>query len=142
MSDRALGPLGEILGLNLRLAHGAVQRHFSENFAELELTQKQISVLWLVEDRPGIAQADIARRLEMDRATTMAIVHALERRGLIRRARSGEDARRIALELTDAGHAILAEAKAAIAAHEDWLRGRFAAREVQLLRELLGRIRR
>ena len=142
MGDRALGPLSEILGLNLRLAHGAVQRHFSENFVELELTQKQISVLWLVEDGPGIDKIDIARRLEMDRATTMAIVHALERRGLIRRARSSDDARRIALELTDAGHAILAKAKAAIAVHEDWLKGRFTAREAQLLRDLLGRIRR
>ena len=77
---------GGALGLRVRRAHGAIQRHFSEHFSDLELTQKQISVLWLVGERPGAAQADLARALDMDRATTMALVHSLERRGLIEAA--------------------------------------------------------
>ncbi len=135
-----LGSLSDILGLRVRLAHGAIQRHFAENFADLDLTQKQISVLWLVGDHPGIAQADLARRLQMDRATTMALVHQLERRTLIARARSAADARRIGLTLSSEGAATLATAKDAIARHEHWLRARFSDKEAAQLGALLTRI--
>ncbi len=142
MADQeALGGLDAILGLHLRLAHGAVQRHFAENHGSaLGLTQKQVSVLWLAGDRPGIGQAELARRLQMDRATTMALVHALERKGLLERSKAEGDARRIAFVLSDAGGETLARAKAAIAAHEDWLRGRFTAAEAETLAGLLRRI--
>lgn len=132
--------LDDILGLQLRLAHGAVTRHFAEHFAELGLTQKQVSVLWLAHDTPGIAQTDLAARLQMDRATTMAIVHALERRGLLARGHVAGDKRRVALSLTADGEAALAAAREAIAVHEAWLKGKFSAAEVAQLMELLGRI--
>jgi DNA-binding MarR family transcriptional regulator len=137
---KSLGALDDILGLHIRRAHGAVQRHFAERFAGLGVTQKQVSVLWLAGDHPEIAQTDLARTLDMDRATTMAIVHALEKKRLLQRGRSAGDARRVALRLTDAGGALLAEAKAAIAEHETWLKGRFAADEVETLTALLRRI--
>lgn len=140
MADDPLGPLAGILGLRVRLAHGAIQRHFAENFAQVDLTQKQISLLWLVGEQPGVAQADLARRLQMDRATTMALVHQLERRALIARARSRADARRIGLTLTDAGDTALGHAREAVAQHEAWLRGRFTDREVRQLSEMLTRI--
>lgn len=140
MADDPLGPLGDILGLRIRLAHGAVQRHFAEHFAELGLTQKQVSVLWLADDRPGIAQTEIAARLQMDRATTMTIVHALEKRGLVTRERSTRDSRRIGLSLSPEGEAALAAAREAIAQHETWLHARFTPEEAQQLRDLLARI--
>lgn len=140
MTDDPLGPLAGILGLRVRLAHGAIQRHFAEHFGDLGLTQKQISVLWLVGDAPGVAQADLARRLHMDRATTMGLVHQLEKRGLIERSRSPEDGRRVGFTVTDTGRALLARAQEATAAHEHWLRSRFNARELAQLKTLLGRI--
>lgn len=132
--------LDDVLGLHLRLAHGAVLRHFTEHFAELELTQKQVSVLWLAHDRPGIAQTDLAAKLQMDRATTMAIVHALERRGLLARGHAEGDKRRVAFSLTPEGEASLAEARKAIATHEAWLKAKFSAAEVKQLTTLLRRI--
>lgn len=138
----SLGALEDILGLNIRLAHGAVQRHFAERFAGLTLTQKQVSVLWLAGDHPGISQTDLARALDMDRATTMAIVHALEKRGLLERGKSESDARRVALALTAQGSALLKEAQTAIAEHEQWLRCRFTTDELATLMEMLRRIHR
>lgn len=137
-----LGALEEILGLRIRRAHGAVQRHFTEHFADLELTQKQVSVLWLAGDHPGLAQTDIARVLDMDRATTMALVHALEKRGLLTRAAPGADRRRVAFRLTPAGTELLERSRAAIAQHESWLAARFTAQELAQLHELLSRIYR
>src|SRR5919108_240416 len=73
-----LGEIRNIVGFHIRLAHGAVYRHFTETFADLDLTQKQVSALWLVADHPDIAQTGLAQRMHMDRATTMAIVNRLE----------------------------------------------------------------
>jgi DNA-binding MarR family transcriptional regulator len=138
--DMDVGEIGDILGFHIRLAHGACYRHFMETFAELELTQKQVSVLWLVDDHPGIAQSDLARRLRMDRATTMAIVNRLEARDYLARGRSKNDGRKQPLTLLPDGKAALADAKDAIRQHEAWLKARFKPREIEKLIELLERI--
>ena len=135
-----LGGLNDILGLRIRLAHGAVYRHFTDTFVDLGLTQKQVSALWLVADNPGISQIALGGRLRMDRATTMTIVNRLQDRAYMRRERSVSDGRKQALYLTDAGVAALAEAKAAIAEHEAWLKGRFSTEEIEKLVEMLARI--
>jgi len=119
-----LGDLGDIVGFNLRLAYNAVYRHFMGSFSHLDLTQKQVSVLWLISDNPGIAQIDLAARLDMDRATMMAIVDRLEARDFLARTRSKSDRRRQDLHLTSVGKAILAEARAAVREHERWLKAR------------------
>lgn len=138
--DAGLGALDGIVGFNLRLAHGAVYRHFTDTFADLGLTQKQVSVLWLVGDHPGMAQIDLGGQLQMDRATTMTIVNRLQERGLLARARSTSDGRKQSLHLTSAGEAMLTKARACIAAHEAWLKARFSSDEVKKLVEMLKRI--
>jgi DNA-binding MarR family transcriptional regulator len=136
------GELDHNLGLRIRRAHSAVQRHFGEHFSDLGLTQKQVSVLWLTGDHPDLAQADLAQALDMDRATTMTLVHGLEKRGLLSRSPSPKDGRRIALRLTLDGAALLTRAKAAIAEHEAWLKGRFRGTELRQLEQMLARIYR
>ena len=135
-----IGALDSVLGFHIRLAHGAVYRHFAETFAHLELTQKQVSVLWLVSDRPGIAQIDLGGRLQMDRATTMTIVNRLQGRDYLRRERSTSDARKQALFLTPAGERALSQAKHCINEHEAWLKSRFSKEEIEKLVEMLARI--
>jgi DNA-binding MarR family transcriptional regulator len=135
-----LGELDAILGFHLRLAHGAVFRHFSESFADLGLTQKQVSALWLIKQNPGIAQANLCDALQIDRATAMAIVNKLQAKGLTQRVRSSLDQRMKVLELTSKGEAQLKAAKNAIRKHEKWLKGRFSKEETASLVELLKRI--
>ncbi|WP_202385880.1 MarR family winged helix-turn-helix transcriptional regulator [Alteraurantiacibacter aestuarii] len=135
-----LGALHGILGFHIRLAHGAVYRHFTETFADLELTQKQVSMLWLVGDHPGIAQIDVGNLLRMDRATTMTIVNRLQDRDYLRRERSSSDGRKQALYLTAGGEAALEQAKLCIDAHEAWLKSRFTEQEIEKLVEMLARI--
>jgi DNA-binding MarR family transcriptional regulator len=139
-NDEDIGELNDIVGFHIRLAHGAVYRHFSETFADLDLTQKQVSVLWLVDDCPGIAQIELGQRLRMDRATTMTIVNRLQERGYLRRERSATDGRKQALFLTPAGNKALDKAKLAIREHEDWLKERFTPEEIDKLVEMLTRI--
>lgn len=140
VGETDIGAIDEILGFHIRLAHGAVYRHFTETFAGLDLTQKQVSVLWLIDDHPEIAQADIGRRLQMDRVTVMAMVNRLQDRGFVERQASRIDRRRQTLHMTETGHAALIAARACILDHEQWLKGRFTQAETALLVELLRRI--
>ena len=139
-ADPDIGGIDEIVGFHIRLAHGAVYRHFTEAFSDLDLTQKQVSVLWLIDDRPEIAQADIGRRLQIDRATIMAIVNRLQKRGYVERRGSSEDRRRQSLRLTTAGHDALVLARACILEHERWLKSRFTPAETAQLVKFLRRI--
>jgi DNA-binding MarR family transcriptional regulator len=138
-ADTAL-ELNDVVGFHIRLAHGAVYRHFTETFAELGLTQKQVSVLWLVDRNPDISQAGLAAFLQMDRATTMAIVNRLQTRRYVERGKSRTDGRMQTLNLTQAGRAALADARVAIAEHERWLKSRYTPAEVRKLIELLTRL--
>ena len=135
-----LGGLNGIVGFHIRLAHGAVYRHFTETFADLDLTQKQVSALWLVSDHPGVSQIELGRRLRMDRATTMTIVNRLQERDFLRRERSTTDGRKQALHITAEGNSALAEAKRCIGEHEAWLKARFSPQEIEKLVEMLARI--
>lgn len=139
-NDADIGGIADIVGFHIRLAHAAVLRHFTETFTDLELTQKQVSVLWLVDDHPGISQIEVGRRLRMDRATTMTIVNRLQEREFLRRERSESDGRKQALYLSGEGRAALGRAKSCIAEHEAWLKGRFSPDEVKKLVEMLARI--
>ena len=135
-----VGEIRNILGFHIRLAHVAGYRHFMETFSDLDLTQKQVSVLWLVSDNPGVAQTDLAQRLRMDRATTMGIINRLQARGFLRRGPSPQDRRRKTLYLTEKGDQVLSHAREAIWEHEKWLTSRFTKKEVQTLMSLLDRI--
>lgn len=132
--------LDDNLGFHIRLAHGAVYRHFNGTFGTIGLTQKQTSVLWLISDNPGIAQVDIAQRLQIDKATMMAIINSLGRKGYLERGSSSADRRRQTLHLTPPGASALTQALAAVAEHEAWLKARFTPREVEQLTGLLRRI--
>src|ERR1700722_2971686 len=138
--DEDIGEIRNIVGFHIRLAHGAVYRPFTETFAQLDLTQKQVSALWLIDDHPNIAQIGLAQRMRMDRATTMAIVNRLEAKGYLVRAKSSSDGRKQALNLTVPGRRALSAAKRSIQLHERWLKSRFSEKEVAKLIELLTRI--
>ena len=138
--DDDIGEIRDIVGFHIRLAHGAAYRHFVETFSHLDLTQKQVSALWLVDLHPDIAQTGLAQLMRMDRATTMAIVNRLQKRGFLVRGQSPDDGRKQTLNLTDAGREMLQVAKEAITQHERWLKSRFTSEEIRSLIEMLTRI--
>jgi DNA-binding MarR family transcriptional regulator len=134
--------MDELLGYQLRLAYIAISRHFSRAMAHLDLTQKQTGVLWLIGANGGVSQIMLAKELDMDRASMMAIIDKLEDRGLITRERSRHDARRQELFLTPKGRKMLTQSKASLAKHEHWMTSRFSESEATELKHLLKRIRK
>ena len=137
-----LGSLETVFGLHVGLAHSAIIQELKRQLEPLQLTPKQTSLLWLSGETPGIAQADVARLLLVDRATMLGITNKLSRRGLIERRPSPNGGRRLGLHLTPDGHAMLVRAREVIARHEAWLTDRFSADELGIAMELLKRIYR
>ncbi|HWA62088.1 MAG TPA: MarR family transcriptional regulator [Caulobacteraceae bacterium] len=135
-----LGALPQLLGFHLRLAQVAFYRDFAASLAHLDLTQKQVAVLQIIEANPGVSQVDVAAALGTDRATMMAIVDRLEDRGLLARERSAADRRRQELKLTLVGAGVLAEALDAVAEHEARFKARFSDAELEALTTALRRI--
>jgi DNA-binding MarR family transcriptional regulator len=106
------------------------------------MTQKQVAVLWLIDEQPGLGQTDLAKRLQMDRATVMAMVDRLQTRGFIAREASKTDKRKQVLKLLAEGRSVLKKTRKAVAEHEAWLKSRFTDKEVVILTEMLKRIYR
>ena len=132
--------LDGMLGFQLRLAYAAFSRHFAEAMAHLDLTQKQTGVLWLIGANPGVSQAALAKHLDMDRASMMAIVDRLDAREIVVRKRSRHDGRRQELYLTPKGRRILKQSKAALTEHERWFTERFSEAELGVFFEALQRL--
>jgi MarR family transcriptional regulator, organic hydroperoxide resistance regulator len=122
------------------MAHVASTRHFGAAMASLDLTQKQLGVLWLIDANSGVSQIGLATELGMDRASMMAIVDRLEGAGLVLRKRSALDGRRQELNTTAKGRKVLGKAKAAVHAHEKWLASHYSGRELAAFVGALKRI--
>ena len=130
-----LGALEDIFGVHLGLAHAAMAQGFKREVGALRVTPKQVALMWLADQTPGIAQIEVARLLRVDRATILGITNNLVQRGLVTRGAAREDgpsdARRIGLHLSSAGVEVLHGARAAIAVHEARLLERLTPEEIE-----------
>jgi DNA-binding MarR family transcriptional regulator len=79
---------------------------------EGDLTPRQISVLMAVAKGGGLSQTDIVERTAIDRSTVADLVRRLQKKGLVKRRRTKEDARAYAINLTHEGARIASTAEA------------------------------
>lgn len=98
-----LRPLPTQIGFLLRLAQLAVFQDFTRSFSAEDIRPAQHSVLTLIQNNPGIRQADLAAALSIKRANVVPLLDGLEKRKLVRRKRTENDRRSYALQLTDKG---------------------------------------
>ena len=136
----SIDPLRHIIGFHIAQANLRVQRHFMDSMMHLDLTPKQVAVLWLIEAYPDIAQIELAQLLQIDRNTIMGIVNRLEKRAFLSRAPGDGDKRRQVLVITPEGMEALRRAREAVEGHERWLKRLFSTREGTQLTALLERI--
>jgi DNA-binding MarR family transcriptional regulator len=134
--------IDNLVGFHLRMAFLAVSRHFTTAMAHLDLTQKQVGVLWLIGENPGVSQIALATELAMDRASMMAIIDRLDARELVVRERCKRDGRRQELYLTPKGRRTLLQSKSALGEHEAWLASRFAPDELAFFVDGLKRFQK
>lgn len=78
-----------------------------------DLTPRQLIVLMTVAGDEGVSQTKLGEVTGVDRSTLSDVVERLERKGLLQRSRSQEDARANAVKLTDEGRRVLTAAEPA-----------------------------
>jgi len=80
---------------------------FQTEIKEGDLTPRQLAVLMTVASHEGLSQTGLVDLTGIDRSTLADIVRRMQRKGLLQRRRTREDARAYAVKLTDEGKAVL-----------------------------------
>lgn len=78
-------------------------RDFKRSSAPFGLTHTQFAILASVEGAEGLNMSTLAERVDLSAPTVVRAVDALERKGLVTRARSSRDQREVTILPTPAG---------------------------------------
>jgi MarR family transcriptional regulator, lower aerobic nicotinate degradation pathway regulator len=115
-------------------------RLVSEAFATAGLRRYHFTVLVALAEGGAASQADLGRRLSIDRSDMVAVLNDLENAGLVRRAPDASDRRRKLVHLTAAGTRALEELDARVERVQSELLRPLSATERRELRRLLTRV--
>lgn len=137
-----LGILKSLLGYHLRRAQVAVFQHFADTVGEVAITPGQFGVLAVINSNPGLSQTQLGNALGIDRSTVVAVIDRLEARGLVVRAAQPNDRRSHALQLAEAGIALLHRLEAMVREHEQQIARELTSEDQRLLISLLDRVAR
>jgi len=128
------------LGYLLRQANHVVRQRMERSLAEIGVTPPQFLVMTMVANYPGASGADLARLTFLTPQTVSLIVGNLERAGAIARRPHRAHGRIQHLDLTEAGSALLAQARERAHAIEATLLADMDAAEERLIRAWLVRV--
>ena len=132
-------PAFRAVGFMLSSLGHAVAATFSARLAPLALEPREFGLMRCLATREGASQQAIGERLGVPPSRMVALVDALETRGLLERRASPRDRRAYALYQTAAGKRLLAKAIAVAAGLERELTdGLDEAQRAQLLEMLDG----
>lgn len=107
MSRRGKSQLSIQVLKKFRIIFGAVRQHFRDVEQTCGVTGSQLWILQEVAKAPGTGVSDLAGRLSIHQSTCSLLVEKLVTRGLLIKARSKEDQRRVGLTLTQEAANIL-----------------------------------
>jgi DNA-binding MarR family transcriptional regulator len=119
-----------------RKAHRLV----AESLAAVGARRPHFTLLTSLAEQGAASQADIGRRLAIDRSDLHALINELERDGLVTRVRDEHDRRRNVIALTSAGRAALKRLDRRIDDAQDTLLAPLSVRERRELVRLLARL--
>ena len=121
ISEASLSTLA--LAEELRPAVLRLARNLRRETDALGVTSHQATLLALVQARPGLSLRELAREEGISAPSLSGHVDRLEAARLLRRVRSTDDRRRVGLELTAEGRALLRRVRAR---RTTWLAERLA----------------
>jgi MarR family transcriptional regulator, transcriptional regulator for hemolysin len=104
-------PVRRSLGFLLRDTSRLMRRRFVQRAREfgLPLNRSEASVLVHVDREPGLSQARLAERLDLEAISLVRLIDSLEERGLIERRRHERDRRIRTLWLTEEAQPIMTQ---------------------------------
>ena len=112
-------PLPIYPGYALRRAANAAGAELQSRLADLGLRQSDASVMILVDANGGATASALGRQLDIQRANMVPLLKRLEEAGWIER--TPLDGKSFGLDLTEAGRAILSQARTVIETFEEEL---------------------
>lgn len=131
--------LEEKLGFRMRMADRAIYRRFIQNVG---MTPVLYSVLTLVAENEGMPQGVIGEALDLNRASTMAIMDKLEHLGWVVRRRSPVDRRRYAMYLSAKGRQKILATEKKVQETDNYFKGMLSDDQLRDLNKMLDLIRR
>lgn len=114
-----------------------IRQRLSEALKPFDVSVPQYTLMSVLDHRPGLSNAQLARRSYITAQAMHQVVNALEQRGLIRRSSSPDHGRVQMAELTGSGKDLLEKCDAAVALVEADLFGALGPDEESLLRRFL-----
>jgi DNA-binding MarR family transcriptional regulator len=111
------------MGYALKRLQQVLRSRMDGALAQFGLTAPQYAVLALVADKPGISNAELARRAFVTAPTMIRIVSGLEAAGLLTRAPDRRGGRLLAAQLTAEGQRRQQQASRHVDALEQLLHG-------------------
>ncbi len=96
----------------LRPALLRLSRELRQETEQLGITSRQVTLLWLVRNNPGMSLRELAAEERISAPALSGYVDRLEKADLLARVRDETDRRRVGLALTDEGERLLRRVRA------------------------------
>lgn len=139
-SPIAEGRLSGLLGYAVRRAQMRVFQDFAAAMEAVALTPGQLGALLMIEANRGLSQSQLGAALGIDRSSVVPLLDRLQAMALIHRTAHASDRRTHALELSEAGAALIMRLLPMLEAHEHRIAGKLSPAERRTLMQLLDRI--
>jgi DNA-binding MarR family transcriptional regulator len=119
---------------------GRAAQEFAKALSPLGLAPPDAGILRLLSLSPGISQQELARRLGMHASRLVAVIDAMEERGLVVREANLSDRRLYSLQLSEAGRAAVNATARVAREHEERFCASLSETERGQLRGLLEKL--
>ena len=134
------GVLEDLIGYALRRAQLKLFQNLIGRLSAHDLRPAQFSALAVIEQNPGLMQADLARALAIEPPQVVPLLNKLESRALAVRVRCKPDKRSYGIFLSKSGETLLKELKAIAAQSDLDATAALDAREREELLRLLKKV--
>lgn len=130
--------LNQVVGYVLKQAATALRAAMDTALRPMEITVPQYACLELLDGRPGLSNADLARGAFVTRQSMNGVLRGLQDRGLVTRASVAPHGRALPTQLTAAGQKRLRAARAAVQAVEQQMLTNLSREQQRRLRDDLA----
>ncbi|NIE72967.1 MarR family transcriptional regulator [Pantoea sp. Ap-967] len=134
------GVLEDLIGYALRRAQLKLFQNLIARLSSYDLRPAQFSALAIIDQNPGLMQADLARALAIEPPQVVPLLNKLEERTLAVRVRSKPDKRSYGIYLSKPGEALLKELKKIACESDREATAQLNEEERELLLKLLTKI--
>jgi DNA-binding MarR family transcriptional regulator len=137
-SDEGQGrEVADVLGYLLKHAHLQLDAATTTALAPFGIDPRALGVLRVLASREPTSQQEVAQLLGVDRTTMVALLDALEGKGIVSRRPQAGDRRRNVVELTESGRDVFHRAEETAKRTEQEFLAPLAPRDAQHLRNAL-----